>query len=136
MSVDSSFIGKSSPPHIFQVTRENVLRFMEATGDPALQSNTPVEYAPPTFPTTFRIRISELGLDASTMQLLHGEQSYDYSRRLRIGDEITCVARISDIRQRMGRSGPMTIIVTETTGIDSAQQHVFTAHSTAVVRAK
>ena len=63
MSIDSSLIGTSSPPQTFEVTREAVQRFMEATEDPALHNGAPVEYAPPTFPTTFRMRIPGLELE-------------------------------------------------------------------------
>jgi len=136
MAIDSSIIGHSSAPQTFQVTHEAVQRFMEAAEDPALQSGKPIEYAPPTFPTTFRVRVPSLVLDGNKMQLLHGEQAYSYTRCLRIGEEITCVARVVDVRQRDGRSGSMTIIVSELTGTDSEQQHVFTARGTSIVRVK
>jgi N-terminal half of MaoC dehydratase len=134
MPIDQSLIGKSSEPQTFLVSREAVERFMEATEDPALQSGKPVEYAPPTFSTTFRIAIPGLELDATKMQLLHGEQVYDYTRPLRIGEEVTCVARITDVSERDGRSGPMIFIVRELVGTDSKQKHIFTARSTSIVR--
>ncbi len=134
MPIDQSLIGKSSEPQTFLVSREAVERFMEATEDPALQSEKPVEYAPPTFSTTFRVTIPGLELDATKMQLLHGEQIYDYSRPLRIGEEVTCVARITNVRERHGRSGPMIFIMRELVGTDSKQQHIFTARSTSIVR--
>src|SRR2546428_7353836 len=99
MSIDRSLIGTSSPPQTFEVTREAVQRFMEATEDPALHTGAPVEYAPPTFPTTFRMRIPGLELDNTRMQLLHGEQEYKYTRRLRIGEQVTCVVSVADVRQ-------------------------------------
>lgn len=136
MAIDSSLIGKSSEPQTFQVTREAVQRFMEATEDPTLKSGKPIEYAPPTFPTTFRLRNSAVHLDTSQMQLLHGEQAYTYTRPLRIGEEVTCVSRIVDVRQREGRSGAMTIMISELTGTDSNQQHVFTARGTSIIRVK
>jgi hypothetical protein len=136
MPLDSSLIGQSSSPQTFEVTREAVQRFMEAAEDPALQDGTPVEYAPPTFPTTFRTRIPGLELDSTRMQLLHGEQEYRYIRRLRIGEKVTCVTRVVDIRERSGRSGHMTFLVSEMTGADSEQQPVFTARSVAIIRMK
>ncbi len=137
MPVDSSLIGKSSSPQTFEVTREAVQRFMEATEDPALQhSDSIVQYAPPTFPTTFRMRIPDLELDPTRMQLLHGEQEYTYTRRIRIGEQVTCVVRVIDVRQRSGRSGTMTFLILETTGTDSEQKPIFTARSTSIVRAK
>lgn len=136
MLIDSSLIGTHSASHTFRIEAEAVQRFMQATEDPALQGNTSSEYVPPTFPTTLRVPIPGLELDMSKLQLLHGEQSYSYSRPLRIGEQISCIARITDIRERAGRTGTMTFIVRELTAIDSKQQHVFTAHSTSIVRAK
>ena len=137
MLIDTSLIGASSEPQTFEATEEAVRRFMEATEDPALQSDTPISFAPPTFPTTFRgPYISGLMIDRSKMQVLHGEQEYHYTRPLRIGDHVTCTLRIVDIQARTGRSGSMTIMVTETTGVDSQQQPVFSARSIAIVRQK
>ena len=136
MPLDSSLIGASSEPKTFEVTREAVQRFMEAAEDPELQSDNPIEYAPPTFPTTFRIRVPGLELDGSKMQLLHGEQEYNYTRRLRIGEQVTCIAHIADVRQREGRTGLMTFVVSELTATDSQQQPVFTARSTTIIRTK
>jgi hypothetical protein len=134
MLIDSSLIGKSSEPQTFLVSREAVERFMEATEDPALHSEKLLEHAPPTFPTTFRIAVPGLELDNTKMQLLHGEQVYDYTRPLRIGEEVTCIVRITDVRERHGRTGSMTFIVRELVGMDSNQEHVFTARSTSIVR--
>ncbi|HEY6285394.1 MAG TPA: MaoC family dehydratase N-terminal domain-containing protein [Ktedonobacteraceae bacterium] len=136
MHFDHNLIGKSSPPQTFEVTLEAVRHFMEATEDPALQSKEPLQYAPPTFPTTLRIRVPDLELDPTTMQLLHGEQQYTYARQLRIGEQVTCVTQIIDIRERNGQSGTMTFIISETTGTDSQQQPIYTARSTAIVRQK
>ena len=134
MPIDSTLIGKSSEPQTFLLSREAVERFMEATEDPDLHSGKPIEYAPPTFPTTFRIAIPGLELDNTKMQVLHGEQAYDYTRPLRIDEEVTCVARITDIRERQGRTGAMTLIVRELVGTDSNREHIFTARSTSIVR--
>ena len=136
MPLDSSLIGHTSSPQTFEVTREAVQRFMEATEDPALEDGTPIEYAPPTFPTTFRMKIPGLELDPTRMQLLHGEQEYRYTRRLRIGEKVTCVVRVVDVRQRSSSSGNMTFIVSETTGTDDHQQPIFTARSTSIIRMK
>jgi len=133
---DHNLIGKSSPPQTFEVSLEAVKHFMEATEDPALQSKEPLQYAPPTFPTTFRIRVPDLQLDPTTMQLLHGEQQYTYMRQLRIGEQVTCVAHIADVRERHGKIGIMAFIITETIGTDSQQQIVYTARSTLIVRQK
>jgi acyl dehydratase len=136
MVLDSSLVGMISEPRTFEVTAEAVRKFMEATGDPALQSGEPLQYAPPTFPTTFRMGVPGLAFDGSKMQLLHGEQAYNYTRPLRIGEQVTCVVRIVDVRESSGRSGPMTFLVTEITGTDSQQQPIFTGRSTSIIRQK
>ena len=136
MHFDHNLIGKSSPPQTFEVTLEAVKHFMEATEDPALQSKVPLKYAPPTFPTTFRIRVPDLELDPTTMQLLHGEQQYTFARQLRVGEQVTCIAHIADVRERHGKTGTMAFIITETTGTDRQQQLVYTARSTLIVRQK
>jgi acyl dehydratase len=137
MPIDQSLIGKSSLPQTFEVTEEAVRRFMEATEDPALHNDAPLLYAPATFPTTFRgMRIPGLELDGTKMQLLHGEQEYNYVRRLRIGEQVTCTVRVVDVRERSGRSGSMIFLVSETTGVDNERQRVFTALSTSIVRQK
>jgi len=134
MPIDKNLIGTSSEPQTFEVTQEAVERFIAAIEDTSPGDEAPAQYAPPTFPTTFRMRVPGLGLDSSKMQLLHGEQEYNYTRRLRVGEKVTCTVRITDIRERSGRSGSMTFVVTETMGVDSEQQLVFTARSTAIVR--
>jgi hypothetical protein len=136
MPLDSSLIGQTSAPQTFEVTREAVQRFMEATEDPALQDGRPLDYAPPTFPTTFRMRIPGLALDATRMQLLHGEQEYNYIRRLRIGEKVSCAVRVVDVREHSGRSGHMTFLISETTGTDSIEKPVFTARSVSIIRIK
>lgn len=136
MAIDSGLIGQISEPQTFEVTREAVQRFMEATEDPVLQSKDPLQYAPLTFPTTFRMHVPGLELDGSKMQLLHGEQEYTYLRQLRIGEQVACVVRVADVRERTGKSGSMTFLILETTGTDSEQQLVFTGRSTLIVRQK
>ena len=136
MAIDSSLIGKSSSPQTFEVTREAVQRFMEATEDPALETSAQLEYAPSTFPTTFRTGIPGLTLDTTRVQLLHGEQEYTYMRRLRIGEQVSCVVRIIDVRHRTGRTGEMTFLMLETTASDAQQQTVFTARSISIIRSK
>ena len=136
MSIDSSLIGKSSQPQTFHVSREAVQRFMEATEDPMLETGRPIEYAPPTFPTTFRMRVPGYNIDTTKMQLLHGEQIYNYTRRIRVDEDVTCVLRIVDVRQREGRTGVMTFVVNELTGTDSEQKHIFTGRSTSIIRMK
>lgn len=134
MPIDKHLIGASSEPQMFEVTQEAVERFIAAIEDTSAQDELPVQYAPPTFPTTFRMRVPGLEIDPSKMQVLHGEQEYNYMRRLRVGEKVICIVRITNIHERSGRNGHMTFVLTETTGVDSEQQPIFTARSTMIVR--
>lgn len=135
MMFDQSLIGRTSEPQTVEITPAAVARFIAATGDPVL--NNPERdpaYVPLTFPTTIRISAPGLGLDGSKMQLIHGEQEYQYTRRLHIGEKLTCISRIVDIREKSGRSGSMTFVTSEIEGRDSQGAPVFTGRSTLIVR--
>jgi acyl dehydratase len=137
MMFDQSLIGTTSEPQTFTITPEAVAKFIEATGDPASTNmQRDPSYVPLTFPTTFRIANPGLGLDASKMQLIHGEQEYQYARPLRVGETLTCVSRIVDIREKTGRSGVMNFITSEIEGRDSAGNIAFTGKSVLIVRPK
>ncbi len=134
---DHSLIGTTSEPQIFEITPEAVARFIEATGDFAA-NNEPRDpaYVPLTFPTTFRIANPGLGLDGSKMQLIHGEQEYQYTRPLCVGEKLTCISRVADIREKSGQSGAMTFVISEVEGRDNQGELAFTGRSTLIVRAK
>jgi hypothetical protein len=134
MTIDRSLIGKKSPPQTFEVSMEAVRRFMEATGDPLLRHHTPLQTAPATFPTSFPMQVPGLELDTSTIQLLHREQEYTYVRPLLIGEQVTCVMQLVDMRERTIRGERTTFVALETTGVDKEQQPIFIAHTTLVIR--
>lgn len=137
MQFDQSLIGTTSDPQAFTITPEAVARFIEATGDPrATEAQRDPAYVPLTFPTTFRIANARLGLDGAHMQLIHGEQEYRYARPLRVGETLTCVSRVIDIREKTGRSGAMNFITSEIEGRDSQGDIAFTGRSVLIVRPK
>lgn len=129
---DQSLIGATSEPQTFEITPAAVAQFIEATGDPR-PTDDPL-YVPLTFPTTIRMGVPGLKLDGSKMQLIHGEQEYQYARQLRVGETLTCVARILDIREKSGRSGSMTFVTSAIEGRDSQGELAFTGRSTLIVR--
>lgn len=134
---DQSLIGSTSDPQAFTITPEAVARFIEATSDPAgHEPQRDPLYVPLTFPTTFRIANARLGLDGAKMQLIHGEQEYCYTRPLRVGETLTCVSRVIDIREKAGRSGTMNLVTSEIEGRDSQGEIAFTGRSVLIVRPK
>jgi acyl dehydratase len=70
----------------------------------------------------------ELGLDYT--RVVHGEQAYDYRRPVHVGDALTAVPRIAEIRAR----GPLEFLVVESDIRDGDGQTVMVARTTLIVR--
>jgi len=143
MALDGELIGRESPAATFTVTADDIRQFADALGDTnplyhdeaiARRSLYGGLIAPPTFPTRFRLSVADLDLDPRHMQILHGEQEYRYTCPIRAGDTLTCRSRVVDVHHKVGRSGPMTLLVIETTGEDDQGRLVFRGRSTAVIR--
>ncbi|WP_245629067.1 MaoC family dehydratase N-terminal domain-containing protein [Alicyclobacillus shizuokensis] len=113
------FLGKSSDPVRNEVEKRAIRKFARAIG-----SNNPLyldeEYAqrsrygrllaPPTFSRTFDYG-SIPGLDFPRDGLLHGEQAYEYFRPILAGDTVYCSMELTDVVEKQGRSGAMTLVV-------------------------
>ena len=117
MPLDPSFIGKRYPPsESYLVSREKIVEFADAVGDPnpayrnvdaARALGHPDVVAPPTFLVVLTMRASaqvifdpELGLDYS--MVVHGEQSFAYERPVHAGDELVVVGSVDNIRSVAG----------------------------------
>ncbi|HET6503567.1 MAG TPA: MaoC family dehydratase N-terminal domain-containing protein [Amycolatopsis sp.] len=117
MPLDQSFIGRSFPPvGSYVVGREKIKEFADAIGDDnalyrdpdaAQAAGYPDVIAPPTFLTVINLpaiaRITddpELGLDYS--RVVHGDQSFSYTRPVHAGDELELTMHIEDIMARAG----------------------------------
>ncbi len=103
-------IGRVYPAWTHRVSRAKVHEYARALGedDPRYLADDDTCVAPPTFAATFTLipaaeaLIGDDGLGA-TWNLVHGGQAYEYGPRpLQPGDELTCTARIADIRSRRG----------------------------------
>ena len=129
--IDPAVIGATSSPETFEVERGAIRKFAEAIGDPnpAYQAG---EVAPPTFPTTFRVRVP--GVDLPPARVLHGGEEYTYERAIRPGDRITCVRRVLDTYVKHGSSGTLNFLITEQEGRDGAGNLVYRSRSTMIVR--
>ena len=117
MPLDPSFIGKRYPPsESYLVSREKIVEFADAVGDPnpayrnadaARALGHPDVVAPPTFLVVLTMRASaqvvfdpELGLDYS--MVVHGEQSFTYERPVHARDELVVVGSVDNIRSVAG----------------------------------
>jgi acyl dehydratase len=126
-------IGSRSRPVANAVERGAVRRFAEAIGDAnplyldeeaAARTRWGRLIAPPTFPRVFDFGTIE-GLALPASGVIHGEQSYRYSRPLFVGEEVVCHSLLTDVYQKRGREGTLTFVVLERVGEDSRGERIF-----------
>jgi len=148
IEINKSLIGKEFPPYPVTVERGKIKEFARAIGDAnplhlddrvGAASEWGDVIAPPTFAITFRDEtadsaafLRELGTDIS--RLLHGEQEFEIFRPLQPGQTYLCRAKIVDIYEKTGRSGPMAFVIRETTIADRSNEIVATMRGVTVVR--
>lgn len=124
-------VGVESKPRRLRVEAGWVSRFRDALGSPVAYDEEP--RIPATFPTT--LQLPAPGLEAiDPARILHGEQEYRYERPLQIGDELTCVARVVGVSNKVTRLGEVTVVVVETTGHASDGELVMTERMVLIVR--
>lgn len=107
----------------FVVERGKVLEFGAAVHDEFGSANPP--RPPPTFPIcataeyVTQLIVEQLKLDRR--HVVHGEHEYEYFRPLRVGDRVTCRARIAqDFVRSRPLGGHLRFIITETEMHDAA----------------
>jgi acyl dehydratase len=148
IQINTSVIGKEYPPYVVSVERGKIKEFARAIGDLnpfyiddriGQASEWGDIIAPPTFATTFRDEtmdtnalLRDLGTDIS--RILHGEQEFEMLRPIQPGQTYVCRARILDIYEKTGKSGPMAFVVRETAITDRANDVVGTVRHITVVR--
>ena len=146
--INRGVLGKEFPPYAVTVERGKVREFARAIGDlnpfylddrVGAASEWGDVIAPPTFATTFRDEgadtnalLRELGTDIS--RVLHGEQEFEIHRQLQPGQTYLCRAKVVDIYEKSGKSGPMAFVVRETTITDGDGEIVATMRGVTVVR--
>lgn len=148
IAIDRSVLGKEYAPYPVTVERGRIKDFARALGDLSPfylddQVGAASEWgdviAPPTFPITFRDEtadsaalLRDLGVDIS--RVLHGEQEFELFRQLTPGETYLCRAKVVDIYDKTGRSGPMAFVVREIAVTDRAGEIVATMRQTTVIR--
>ncbi|MBI1350481.1 MAG: MaoC family dehydratase [Actinomycetales bacterium] len=146
MPLNEAFLGRVFPPSApYQVGREKIREFASAIGDanPAFHDveaaralGYPDVIAPPTFAVVLALKAStaavkdpELGLDYS--RVVHGEQTFAYSRPIVAGDELVVTVTIDSLRTIAGND--MVNARGDITTVDG--EHVATTTSLLVARA-
>jgi acyl dehydratase len=143
--LDQSFIGRTYPPtSSYVVGREKIREFAEAIGDDnalyldpdaARAAGYPDVIAPPTFLTVINLAAinkiaddPELGLDYA--RLVHGDQSFHYTRPVHAGDELRLTTKVESVMARAGND--FMIVRAEITALDG--ELVCTTQAQLVVR--
>jgi len=148
LQINYAVKGKTYPPYAVTVERGKIKEFARAIGDlsPFYLDDEVARagpwgdiIAPPTFPITFRDEqadtgalLRDLGTDIS--RLLHGEQEFEHRKPIQPGQTYLCRARITDIYEKSGKTGPMAFVVRETTVTDSDNDIVCVMRQITVVR--
>ncbi len=145
MPINPALVGRTYPAsEPYEVGREKIREFAEAIGDPnpayrdraaATALGHPDVVAPPTFAIVLSfsagrvvIEDPELGVDYS--RVVHGEQSFAFTRPIYAGDVLVATPTIASVRAA-GRNEVLTVDCAITT---SAGEPVCTASNTLVVR--
>ena len=145
MAVNPEYAGRVFPAtEPYEVSRVKIADFADAIGDAnplyrdrdaAQAAGYPDVIAPPTFPIVVtmaasRAAVADPGLGLNYAMVVHGEQSFSYSRPLYAGDVVTAQSTISGIRN----VGSLSMVTTETVIQTVDGEHVCTGYGTLVER--
>ena len=147
MALNSEYVGRVfGPTEPYEVSRVKIADFAGAIGeaselcrdrDAAIKAGYPDVIAPTTFAIVIAMASTAsveadpgLGLDYS--MVVHGEQSFSYSRPLHAGDVVVATSTVESIRVL----GGMSMMVTSTDLSTTGGEHVCTAKSTIIERAQ
>jgi len=145
VALNQEYVGRvSGPSEPYEVSRVKIADFADAIGEPselcrskeaAQKAGYPDVIAPPTFAIVISMKSTAvlqadpgLGLDYS--MVVHGEQSFAYSRPLHAGDVVVATSTVESIRVIGGMS--MMVTSTDISTVDG--EHVCTTKSTIVER--
>ena len=134
MALNLAFLNRSYPSlETFKVDQTKIDAFSAAIGD----DNEYIKqgFASPTFLISIQMSAMEvalfdpeLGLDYS--KVVHGEQSFEYKKPVKAGDELSFVSTIEDIKSKVGND----FITIRSDVTDSLGNEVATLKATLIAR--
>ena len=145
MALNPEYTGRVfGPGEPYEVSRVKIADFADAIGEPselcrnreaAVKAGYPDVIAPPTFAVIIDQRsikavVTDPGLGLDYSMVVHGEQSFSYSRPLHAGDVVVATTTVESIKAL----GAMSTITTSTDVSTIDGEHVCTARSTLVER--
>ncbi len=124
-----AYVNVEAPPHVLQVEKELVRRFLEAvqdrnplwTDEAASAAKGGRTLVPPQLfcaimtiarcsPETGKIPVPVAGIPLPRRNVLEGEETWEFFAPLRVGDTITSRTKLSDVKLRQGKLGEMFIL--------------------------
>lgn len=145
MALNLEYTGRVfGPGEPYEVSRVKIADFADAVGEPselcrnrdaAIKAGYPDVIAPPTFAVIIDQRsikavVTDPGLGLDYSMVVHGEQSFSYSRPLHAGDVVVATTTVESIKA----IGALSMLVTSTS-IDTVDgEHICTAKSNLVER--
>ena len=145
MALNSEYVGRVfGPTEPYEVSRVKIADFADAIGErselcrdsaAAQKAGYPDVIAPPTFAFVISMRSTaqvsadpDLGMDYS--MVVHGEQSFSYTRPLHAGDVVVATTTVESIKVL----GATSMLATSTDISTVEGEHVCTARCTLVER--
>jgi acyl dehydratase len=146
MPLNPEYVGRVYGPGApYEVSRVKIADFADAIGEPselcrdreaAVKAGYPDVIAPLTFAVIIDQRstaavVTDPGLGLDYAMVVHGEQSFSYTRPLHAGDVVVASTTVESVKS----VGALSMMVTSTS-IDTVDgEHVCTARSSLVERA-
>jgi acyl dehydratase len=145
VAINTDYTGRTfDPSEPYEVSRVKIAEFADAVGEPSVlcrdraaaqAAGYPDVIAPPTFAIVAgavnSARVThDPGLGVNYAMIVHGEQSFSYTRPIHAGDVLVSQTTIEAIRP----VGSMTTLTTVTQIRTTDGEHVCTARSTLVER--
>jgi acyl dehydratase len=144
IKLDPSEIGKEVTIGTFTVTAEDIREFAEVVGDlnplyldveAARAAGYPNVIAPPMF--YLRLRGGRMQPEVPLepgLASVHAGQEMEFSDELYAGQTYTVTAKIAEVYEKTGRSGPLGVIVREVDIKNSSGQTVVVSRERQIVR--
>jgi acyl dehydratase len=138
-------IGVEAEPEFWEVEKGHIRRFAQAIGDPnplwqdeeyAGKTRYGEIIAPPFFLidaglVKFVDRLVDMCPDKANV---NGGTEIDFYRPMKVGDTIKTVARLSEVKERTGKSGAMIFLTVEVTYTDQRGELVARCRNTFIRR--
>ena len=117
-------VGVESEPEVWEVEKGHIRRHAEAIGDPnplwrdeayARETRHHGIVAPPLFLIDVGLvnlvdRLVDMAPDKAN---INGGTELDFYRPMKVGDTITTVAKLADVKEKVGKSGSMIFLTVE-----------------------